>query len=222
MTELVFGTLTGVQVTGAGTRNDPLNLTVTASGGSQMFFTNGSPDVFGLQGTGELTSPYILTMENSPLGAGDYGAFTIDAYGRVTDYDSSAGDGTVTNVLDGDGTTAQNNAGVVQIDITATGVTSGQYDMGGYTIKVNNKGQATSIERGITITGDKYRLGGYDVTLNGFGSVTAIEEAPLDDTAVPTTFVAVFQGVASSTDTDRETSIDLPLTGLVHVEYQGF
>jgi hypothetical protein len=175
-----------------------------------------------LTGSGSLTDAYIIGMQNSPLAAGTYGAFTTDPYGRVIGYDSTGDDGAIKSLLDGAGTTAVVGGGIGRIDITDTGVVSGSYVFGGYTATINSRGQTTAVQRNITLNPATYRLGGYDVTLTETGSVSAIVEAPVDPTGVPTTFVAQFEPDISSGDTIREMQIVTPVSGLLYVEYHGY
>jgi hypothetical protein len=161
-------------------------------------------------------------MNMSPLAAGTYSGFTTDAYGRLIGYDASGDTAVVQTLISGAGTTASVAGGVGRVDVTDTGVASGTYAFGGFSATVNSRGQLINVVRDITLTPTAYRLGAYDVTVTDSGSISAIVAVPVDTTAVPTTFVAQFQGDINDPAPEREVQFTSPVDGYVHIHYEGY
>lgn len=219
LSKLYFGDSSGVTVTGCGTRNSPLQFSFS-SDSDAVNMKSGSPQVITVEGDGSIAAPFTIGMTTVELAAGQYGAFEIDAYGRIIGYDESR-TGLIEGVNNGDGVNLSVTGGVLQADLVDVPDVAGQYTTGGYMLTVDNKGRVTNLRREITIDPDTYRLGNFDVTLNEYGSVTAIEQVAPDNSAIPDTFVGSFRGAVSSTDTEREMTFTTELDGPIHVEYRG-
>lgn len=218
MTELIIGTQTGITITGKGTSHDPMNFVVSETG-EPLYFTVSTPDVLTLTGTGTLIDPYILSMKNSPLGAGTHGEYTTDAYGRVIAYNPL--DGVITSAIDGVGTTVVSVSPILQIDLTNTGVTAANYLLGGYTGVVNSKGQFTNITQSINITPGVYNFGDYDATVNAQGSITKLEATtPTPGSNSGNKFVKFFPTILEETD-QRVMTIELAISSKLQVTYHG-
>lgn len=219
LTKLYYGPNEGITVSGSGTRNDPLMFRVTASDDSGVFITSGSPDVLSIAGSGVQRDPYIFKLENSPVGAGTYGPFEIDSFGRVTGYNADAGGDGIQSLLDGNGTTVNAlGAGVYRIDLEELEGVKGSYTFGGYTVTVDDTGRISGTKRGITLKEGTYTLGNYIVSVNAYGSITKIEKATTP--VQPNVFVAHYAAGEASTTVTMQLTTDVP--GYLHVEYTGY
>ncbi|HAX5209125.1 TPA: hypothetical protein JZG45_003977 [Escherichia coli] len=219
LTKLYYGPNEGITVSGSGTCNDPLTFRVTASDDSGIFITSGSPDVLSIAGSGVQRDPYIFKLENSPVGAGTYGPFEIDSFGRVTGYNADAGGDGVQSLLDGNGTTVNAlGAGVYRVDLEELDGVKGSYTFGGYTVTVDDTGRISGTKRGITLKEGTYTLGNYTVSVNAYGSITKIEKATTP--VPPNVFVAHYAAGEASTTVAMQLTTDVP--GYLHVEYTGY
>lgn len=208
----------GVTVTGCGSQNDPLVISASSSGGTGDIYLNSStPSALVITGSGTLQDSFQIGLKESPLAAGTHGAFTTDAYGRITGYDATVSDGTITALAEGTGTSPTVlTPGVVQVNLKETGVTAGKYLAGGYTLDIDSTGRVTSAVKTVTVEAGDYTFGRYDVTVNGTGSITAIAENAASDPL--TKFVGVFR--ATSGD-ERVFSFETHRAAQFYVHYHG-
>lgn len=203
-----------VTVTGTGTSNDPIVLTAPSGGGSTVLSSN----TLDLTGGGSLQDPYLINLKQTTVTPGTYLGFEVDSYGRIVSYEAEEQD-VVRSIVDGTGITTENNLGAVTIGLADSGVEAGNYQLGGYTVKIDMSGRTTEVKRNVTLEQQTLDIGGKQITVNEFGSITAIKDVPPDTTGFATTFTAVFR--AGVSDDEREMSVTMPMDGNLHVEYLG-
>lgn len=218
--KLYFGDMDGVTVSGCGTENSPLRISVIP-GDNTIYMRSGSPNAIGVTGDGSIAYPFTVSMTGVPIVAGWHGEFEIDAYGRVIGFDASRG-GLITAVDDGDGIAVVVESGVLTVNLKdVPEQVAGQYTTGGYTYTINGKGQVTGVRRDITLAEGTYQFGSANVSVNAYGSITGVEPVPPSTTAIPDTFVAAFRGDATSVELEREMSIVTAFDGPLYIEYRG-
>lgn len=214
--KLYFGTQVGLTVSGYGTATSPLEFTVTSQA-QQTYINTSTPDAISLTGSGTLADAYIIGLKTSPLAAGTYNGITFDAYGKAIAASSIDG---LTALTNGVGTTASVVAGVGKVDLANTGVTAGNYLLGGYTVSYNLQGQATSIGQTISIDAGTYTLGSWDVTVNAQGSITDIEAAVIPPAELLNgEFVRYFPAPAIATIEEYSVTIDLQVASALCITY---
>jgi hypothetical protein len=220
LAKLYFGEHEGVTVSGCGTANSPLRLSVKLDS-SSVYMKSGTPLVIDVTGSGSAASPFTVSMKQVDLTAGWNGVYEIDAYGRVIGYDDTRS-ALIKAVNDSEsiGLSVDNGILVATLLDVSKDV-AGTYTTGGYIYTVNSKGQVTNIKREITLESDTYQFGGFNVTVNAYGSITKIEAVKVDMTAIPDTFVASYRGLVGSSDMEREMTFVTELDGVLHVEYRG-
>lgn len=203
-----------VTVTGTGTSNDPIVLSAPSGGGSTVLSSN----TLDITGEGSLQDPYLINLKQTTVTPGSYLGFEVDSYGRIVNYEAEEQD-VVRSVVQGTGITAENNLGAVTIGLADSGVDAGNYQLGGYTVKIDMTGRTTEVKRSVTLEQQTLAVGGKQITVSEFGSITAIKDVPPDTTGFATTFTAVFR--AGVSDDEREMSVTMPMDGNLYVEYLG-
>lgn len=205
----------GVTISGCGTQTSPLIISAETSD-TAIYINSSTPSVLRVTGSGTLADAYQIGLVTSPLAAGQYGAYTVDMYGRIVGYDATANDG-IQAVSPGRGVDVQTiSSGVVQISTTDTGVQEGTYLTGGYETSVAADGRITGYRQAIEIAAGAYQLGDYTVTLNSQGSVTSITTAPLGLSSQK--FVAMFR---SDAGTERVMSFTTDVDSQFYIIYKG-
>ncbi|MDU8951639.1 MAG: hypothetical protein E7G41_06270 [Bifidobacterium sp.] len=209
---------TGVTVSGCGSQNDPLRISSSNSGdGGAVYLQSSTPSALGVTGSGTLQDAFQIGLKESPLAAGEHGAFTTDAYGRITAYNASAADDALTALAPGAGTEVEViTPGVARVNLTATGVKDGTYLLGGYTLGIDVNGRVVSAVQSVTVEAGTYTLGRYDVAVNATGSITGITQNA--DAEPLLKFVGVFRANAGD---ERVFSIETHRAAQFYIHYQG-
>lgn len=163
----------GISLKGSGSAGDPLVIAAAATDASLTYIQTNDRDAFVVTGSGDVADPFVLGLAESPLNAGTYGSFTIDAYGRIIGY-KDAGAGYVQSVMQGPGIEVNQQEQIVTVSLAESGVEPDTYRMGGWDISLDLAGRVTKATRMIEVepqTIDPY----YNVlTVNRFGSIEAI------------------------------------------------
>lgn len=123
VTPHIFGDA-GIQVSGCGTSSDPMVIKLAGGGGgSSGSVAAQSPNgTITVHGSGAPSDP--LTVDLAPIGvSGVYGGFSVDSYGRITNY--SAGGSTVNAVYGGRGVTVTTTSGVATVELTGSAMAAG-------------------------------------------------------------------------------------------------
>ena len=208
---------TGVTVSGCGSQNDPLRISASSSEGGSVYLQSSTPSALGVTGSGTLQDAFQVGLKESPLAAGDHGAFTTDAYGRIIGYNAAASDDALTALAPGAGTLAEIiTPGVARVNLTETGVKEGSYLLGGYTLGIDVNGRVTSATQSVTIEAGTYTFGRYDVAVNATGSITGITENA--DAEPLLKFVGVFRSNAGD---ERVFSFETHRAAQFYIHYQG-
>jgi hypothetical protein len=157
--------------------------------------------------------------------AGTYAGFEVDNYGRVLSYSAPA-QPDVRSIVQADagGISVDNNGGVVTLSLADSGVKGGTYQLGGYSVTVNDSGTLSSVQRSITLeppqTGPyTFDAGEYTFVINDYGSISEVKRRTPDNTAMMTAFTSQFRGGAA--DDERVVTVNMPLDGYIYVEYLG-
>lgn len=203
----------GVTLSGCGSINDPLIVSLDQGGDASVYITSLSPSWLTVSGSGSSIDPYILQMVSSPLGAGTYAGFEIDDFGRITGYTTPEASGVI-GIVGGPGIEADNQAGLVTISLGTSGVTAGTYTLGGYNVTIASTGQVTNVVRQINTVSGVYTFGDYEVAVNEFGSITEITAL----TTLPTmSYSKLFTGTRSEMSAIFETTVP----GKFRISYKG-
>lgn len=195
---------TGVSVVGCGSITNPLIISADISTGSSTALVSGTPDVIIIQGTGNTSDPYVISLASRSV-AGTYGAFTFDQYGMLVSYDASGESAGIQQIVAGPGISVDVTGGVATIGLEAGSGASGTYLLGGYNVTVNLAGLVTSVTPGISISPGVYDPHANLFTVNGLGSITAITPAERRE---DTRWSKVFTGNLITMTITFETSIE--------------
>lgn len=171
----------GITTTGCGSSSSPLRISLSGEGGGGgggggAYITSADTQALTVTGIGSLADPYVIGLANSPIGPGDYGAFTIDSYGRIIGYTSSANDGSaIRSIVPGPGITVNVTAGVATIGMEAvTTGTPGTYNIGGYQITIDLAGRVTQVKPYVSIQPGEYDPSQYTFTIDEHGNIIGI------------------------------------------------
>lgn len=202
-----------ITVSGCGSLTSPLIISATVPTADRTYI--GSEDVTAIRisGTGLVSDPYIVGMVESPLGAGTYGAFTVDKYGRIVEFDEEADTG-IQAIIAGPGVNIAQSSGVATVGLATVETVPGNYLLGGYYVTTDVAGRVTAIEQGIAVPADVYDLRDYRAQINQYGSVVALQAVSRTNDL---SFSKLFTGQREATSFYVNTSIN----GHIRVRYLG-
>lgn len=203
----------GVILTGCGSDASPLRISAKFPESKPTVIESEDLDGVTVSGAGTNASPYRLGLKEIMANPGTYGGFSIDAYGRVTEYKQPETT-SVTAIVEGPGISVANTAGVATISDAASGVQAGAYLLGGYNVYVNSFGKITSATQGINLPEQSFDPYTSSITVNALGSITAVNPINrLQDGQ----FGAFFSGAREATLVTFSTA----LTGRMRIRYKG-
>ena len=146
--QLNYSTSTdGLTITGYGTVSDPLVINYTPAEAARIYI-QGATAAVTVSGSGTASSPYYINHEATSLGAGTYGAFTIDAYGHIIGYSEQTAN--ITEIYANGGLTGTQTGTIYKISME-TKNSKGTYVLGGYTVSVNMYGVVTDVAQAIDL-----------------------------------------------------------------------
>jgi len=141
----------GLSITGYGTAASPLVIDYTPGDSEKTYLQSGTPTILPVAGSGSDTDPYFISHEESVLGAGTYGNFTIDAFGHIIGYEEQTL--AVTSVVAGDGLVVS-KAGTIYTVGMERKTTSGTYRLGGYDMTFDGQGTLSGTAQAISLPVD--------------------------------------------------------------------
>lgn len=172
----VYPSITGgdnVTVSGCGSQQNPFVISVGVDVDTTVYMQSASDQQIVLSGNGTVANPFVIGLAESGVTAGTYAGFSVDRYGRITDYNNT--ETKVTSIVAGPGMSVTEQSGIATVSLAESGVESGDYQFGGYTVTVDLAGRATALRQSIDLDEDQ-TIDPYDVQLgiNTLGSVTSI------------------------------------------------
>lgn len=167
-----------ISITGSGTTTDPFIISGKFDVAQTTFVQAGNSGVT-VTGTGGREDPYKVGHGNTKTNESLTSAMglSIDQFGHITAYNAPAEASNVKGVVGGDGIEAKTDAGTGLVTLSLTKAfadVAGEYDLGGYHIKIDAYGRVTGGSRDITIPAGEYVAGDLQLTLNEYGSVTGV------------------------------------------------
>lgn len=164
---------TGATVTGLGTANNPFVVNIDPTEAGVMAVTSGSA-VIGVS----TSSRGVVTVTHAE-GWNEHtiNGMRFDAFGHLEGYEEpEAGTNDVTGIVGTGGITAENNRGIVTVQLeNPVNAIDGTYLFGGYNVTFDNKNMVFNVEQEVLIPEGTYAFGPYDVTLNESGSIIDFE-----------------------------------------------
>lgn len=202
-----------VGITGCGTASNPFVLSVTVPEAMRTYLGSADTSTITVTGTGTVSDPYYVGMVQTEIGAGVYGAYTFDKYGRLVDYDDSVSTG-ITAVLAGPGVNVISGGGVVTVGLEESEQDAGDTLFGGYTVHHDVAGRITDITQTINIPEGTYDLYDIRATFNALGSVTAMQRVIRQDDS---RFSKIFNGPRDAT----QFAVSTTMAGHLRIVYRG-
>lgn len=211
-TYLVTEAGNNILIEGCGTANSPLRISAVVDVDTSTYVQGASNQRVVVSGTGTASDPYVLDLAEV-MTSGTYGSFTVDRYGRITNFDDS-GETQVTAVVEGNGIHIDTVSGIATVSLAEVGVDTGDYLFGGYLATIDLAGRITELRQSIALEEGQYDPHDYMITVNALGSITVM--TPFNRPAVNR---AVVHSPSGGTTT---CSVTTDCVGNLYAVWQGF
>ena len=134
----------GVSFNGCGTADDPLIISMAATGSGTQVYASSAATPISVQGTGLDSSPLLVGMNPSGITAGTYAGFEVNSYGLITGYDEV--NGLVTSLVSTGGVAvAPVGTGAWSVGLEPVLANPGTVSLGIYTMTVDQYGRITNV-----------------------------------------------------------------------------
>ncbi len=165
----------GISVQGDGSTANPFIISAKLDSGTGLQHFKSGNDAIVLSGDGSQESPYTITHK---LGTEQtVQGMKFDEYGHLVEYNEPSTTGKVNGVVGADGVdvTPELSTGIYTVKLSDPAVKAeGEYPLGAFTVKVDNKNRIQQIERTLTALAGEYAFGNYTVKVDEYGNVTDV------------------------------------------------